>query len=325
MKASWCHDSMRLCLHPHKPDCGAATRLSPGPFWYRSFHLKSNVAAVSLVVGLESSTPTTLHRQPALLQSLQWRPSRWGRQLRLAVHRSCRSESTSASTTINVLDCRGGPGATAPRGSPTPTSSRRSPIRYGARVTPLVQAGRASSNLEKDAGTLLARWGSATERLALDRAAGYVEVPDVVLILTDMDLARLADKAATESLRRDELDAPGVRRLPRKRPTRKRHAPRPRRHDSRTSRHFSPDAEAFAPTGRRDVTQRFVTGVAESGARLDCIIERRAHSEGGSAPRGRAYGRLHAALHRTPWAASINRHGRSWTARRSWPARSATR
>jgi hypothetical protein len=66
--------------------------------------------------------------------------------------------------------------------------------------------------------------------------------------------------------------------------------------------------QAFAPPGRRDVTQRFVTGVAESGALLDRIIERRAHSEGGALT-VRAYGRLHAALHRTPWGSV---HQQTW-------------
>lgn len=175
---------------------------------YRSFHLKSNVAAVSAVMGVDKVAPTTLHQQPALLQSLEWEPSRWvggtvaisndpvervdfsfynDQLFRIAV--SYRRDGTKGLTNADIIEAV----------SET----------YGAPATPMSVPGRIPSALEKDSGTLLGRWGSVTQRLGLYRGESYVGIPgDVVLILTDVAMERLADKAAAEALRREELDAP---------------------------------------------------------------------------------------------------------------------
>ena len=44
---------------------------------YRTFALGSTVASVQATTGVASSSVKTLHQRPALLQDIEWRPSRW--------------------------------------------------------------------------------------------------------------------------------------------------------------------------------------------------------------------------------------------------------
>src|SRR6185295_10983791 len=44
---------------------------------YRTFDLGSNLAAVSTATGVPPSEAKTVHQRPAVLQDLEWRPSRW--------------------------------------------------------------------------------------------------------------------------------------------------------------------------------------------------------------------------------------------------------
>jgi len=44
---------------------------------YREFALRSDVATVSKLTGVPTSELKTIHDRPAILQDLQWRPSRW--------------------------------------------------------------------------------------------------------------------------------------------------------------------------------------------------------------------------------------------------------
>jgi hypothetical protein len=44
---------------------------------YRNFELGVNVAAVSVLTGVATSEAKTIHERPAVLQDLEWRPSRW--------------------------------------------------------------------------------------------------------------------------------------------------------------------------------------------------------------------------------------------------------
>ena len=44
---------------------------------YRTFEFGASVAAVATLTGVASSVATTIHQRPALLQNLEWRPSRW--------------------------------------------------------------------------------------------------------------------------------------------------------------------------------------------------------------------------------------------------------
>jgi hypothetical protein len=44
---------------------------------YRNFALGSNVATVATLTDVSASEAKTIHQRPALLQELEWRPSRW--------------------------------------------------------------------------------------------------------------------------------------------------------------------------------------------------------------------------------------------------------
>jgi len=44
---------------------------------YRNFVLGSDVATVAALTDVSASEAKTIHQRPALLQDLEWRPSRW--------------------------------------------------------------------------------------------------------------------------------------------------------------------------------------------------------------------------------------------------------
>ena len=44
---------------------------------YREFALRSDVTTISKLTGVPTSELKTIHERPAILQDLQWRPSRW--------------------------------------------------------------------------------------------------------------------------------------------------------------------------------------------------------------------------------------------------------
>jgi hypothetical protein len=44
---------------------------------YRTFELGSELVSVSTLAGVASSEAKIIHLRPALLQDLEWRPSRW--------------------------------------------------------------------------------------------------------------------------------------------------------------------------------------------------------------------------------------------------------
>src|SRR6185295_18201293 len=44
---------------------------------YRNFTLGTDLAAVSKLAGVAASEAKTIHSRPAVLQELEWRPSRW--------------------------------------------------------------------------------------------------------------------------------------------------------------------------------------------------------------------------------------------------------
>ena len=48
-----------------------------GRLQYRNFDLKSGLASVSTLTGVAPSEAKFIHRRPAVLQDLEWRPARW--------------------------------------------------------------------------------------------------------------------------------------------------------------------------------------------------------------------------------------------------------
>jgi hypothetical protein len=172
---------------------------------YRNFALGSNVATVANLTDVSALEAKTIHQRPALLQDLEWRPSRWIRgsmaestdpvehvvfsfyndQLfRVVVDYS--QNRTAGMTDADIIEAIStvyGPPATRPSGA--------------VRVVPRVETER---------GSPLARWGDAVCAVVLYRSLSYGE--GFRLIVTESALDDLARKAAIQGARLDEQDAP---------------------------------------------------------------------------------------------------------------------
>jgi hypothetical protein len=174
---------------------------------YRNFALGSNVATVANLTDVSASEAKTIHQRPALLQDLEWRPSRWTRgsmaestdpvervvfsfyndQLfRLVVDYSQnRTAGMTDADMIEAISTVYGPPATRSSGT--------------VRVAPQVEPQR---------GAPLARWGDAMCTVVLYRGVSFGE--GFRLIVTESALDDLARKATIQGARLDQQDAPRV-------------------------------------------------------------------------------------------------------------------
>jgi hypothetical protein len=172
---------------------------------YRNFELRSDLAAVSTQTGIASSEAKTIHQRPALMQDLEWRPSRWV------------SGSTAASTDpvdqilfsfYNnqlfriVVDY----GHDRTEGMTDADMMEAISALYGAPVKRVPGTVRIASRVEIESGSPVARWGDATHAVVLYRTSSYRET--FRLIVTEPALSDLARKADTEAARLDAQEAP---------------------------------------------------------------------------------------------------------------------
>jgi len=173
---------------------------------YRNFALGSDVASVAALAGVDPAEAKTIHQRPAMLQDLEWRPSRWVagsatssvdpvEQIRFSFYNNelfrivvdyCH-ERTEGMTGADMME-----GISSIYGTPLPRSSR--------------VAGRAGSQLEAESGSLVARWGDSEHRVALYQTSSYGAA--YRLIVTDARLDGLAGKAGTQAGRLDDQEAP---------------------------------------------------------------------------------------------------------------------
>jgi hypothetical protein len=176
-----------------------------GRLQYRNFELKSGLASVSTLAGIAPSEAKFLHRRPAVLQDLEWRPARWV------------SGTTSASTDpveqilfsfYNdqlfrvVVDY----GHERTAGMTNADMIAAISEEYGTPIAKRPGAARAPSRVEIESGALVARWGDAEHAVVLYRSSSYREA--FRLIVTEPVLDDLARKAANESVRLDDQEAP---------------------------------------------------------------------------------------------------------------------
>ena len=185
-----------------------ATHSLQGESWsqYRNFQLGSTVAVVSAATGGIGSEARTLHQRPAVLQDLEWRPSRWtakGNALsndpvekvifsfyndqlfRIVVDYS--RERTAGLTEADLIEALSTTyGAVLPKTTRTP--------------------GRAASQVEIESGSPFARWGDAEHSVVLYATSSYRTA--FRLIVTDAPRAELARKAVAEAERLDVQEAP---------------------------------------------------------------------------------------------------------------------
>jgi hypothetical protein len=172
---------------------------------YRNFELRSDVASVSTFAGVASSEVKIIHQRPALLQDLEWRPSRWlngstatstdpvdqilfsfydDQLFRIVVDYA--HDRTEGMTAGDIIE-----GISAAYGSPLPRTSR---------------AGRVASQLETESGSPVARWGDTEYAIVLYQTASYGAA--YRLVVTDIRLDGLARKAESQAVRLDNQEAP---------------------------------------------------------------------------------------------------------------------
>ncbi|PYQ73580.1 MAG: hypothetical protein DMG04_13335 [Acidobacteria bacterium] len=173
---------------------------------YRNFALGSDVASISILTGGTASEAKTIHKRPALLQDLEWRPSRWilgsvspstdavrqivfsfydDRLFRIVVDYD--HERTEGLTDADMIDAISAV--------------------YGTRLTRTSgRAARVVSRVEIESGSSVAKWGDAGHVVALYRTASYGDA--FRLIVTDSALAALARKAEVRAARLDAQEAP---------------------------------------------------------------------------------------------------------------------
>lgn len=185
--------------------CSTPALKGQGVSQYRNFELGSDVAAVAALAGIDSSDAKTTHRRPALLQDLEWRPSRWIRgstepstdpveqlvfsfyddQLyRIAVDYA--AERTEGMTAADMTEAIA--------------------VVYGPPLAPTSRAaGRAGSKIAEP-GVSVARWGDEEHAIVLYQTASYRVA--FRLVVTDIRLDNLARQATAEALRLDDREAP---------------------------------------------------------------------------------------------------------------------
>ena len=173
---------------------------------YRNFELKSDLAAISTLVGVPASEAKLIHQRPALMQELEWRPSRWiagtsdastdpvehmifsfynNQLFRIVVDYGY--DRTEGMTDADMTDA-----ITSVYGTPVK--------RTGAAV-------RIPNRVEVESGSLVARWGDTSHGVVLYRNSAYRRT--FRLIVTDPTLDDLSRKADSEAVRLDALEAPG--------------------------------------------------------------------------------------------------------------------
>jgi hypothetical protein len=173
---------------------------------YRQFELGSGVAVVSEATATAVSDTKTIHQRPAVLQELDWRPSRWTAGANAAstdpVDRIVFSFYNDRLFRI-VVDY----GTQWTEGMTPPDLVEGISTVYG---TPLVGAarntGQAASQIEIESGSPVARWGDTGHTVVLYRTASYRGT--FRLVVTDLPVAGLASKAQSEARRLDDREAP---------------------------------------------------------------------------------------------------------------------
>ena len=173
---------------------------------YRNFALGSDVRAVAALASIDPTEAKTIHQRPAVLQDLEWRPSRWVagtnessvdpvEQIRFSFYNDqlfrvvvdYGHERTEGMTEADMIE-----GISSIYGAPLPRSSR--------------VAGRAASRLDIESGSLVARWGDSAHQVGLYQTSSYGAA--YRLIVTDARLDDLARKADTQARRLDDQEAP---------------------------------------------------------------------------------------------------------------------
>jgi hypothetical protein len=173
---------------------------------YRTFDLAGSVASVLTSTGAAESDVKTLHERPAVLQDLEWTPSRWisgtatastdpvermvfsfynDQLFRIVVNYG--HDGTEGMTDSDLIEAISGI-----YGPPLAKSPRA--------------ASRMPSEVEADSGVPVGRWGDADHSIVLYRSSSYR--PAWRLIVTAPRIEGLARTADGQARRLDDREAP---------------------------------------------------------------------------------------------------------------------
>jgi hypothetical protein len=173
---------------------------------YRAFELGGSVASVVTATGVPETQVTILHQRPALLQGLEWRPSRWARgsavpatdpvdQIGFSFYEdhlfqivvNYGHDRTEGLTDADVIEAIS--------------------TMYGARLqSDKPPADRVQSRGDTEAGAVIARWADADHDIALYRTPSYGS--PLRLIVTKTALETLARRAQAQAQKLDVVEAP---------------------------------------------------------------------------------------------------------------------
>ena len=173
---------------------------------YRNFALSSGVASVSRLAGVDPAEAKISHRRPAVLQDLEWRPSRWIAGSNTAstdpVEKMVFSFYNDQLFRV-VVDY----GGDRTEGMTSADMIEAISAVYGARLARSSrEAARAPSQLETESGSSVARWGDGEHAVVLYQTSSYGAA--YRLIVTDTRLNDLARKAEAQAVRLDDQEAP---------------------------------------------------------------------------------------------------------------------
>ena len=168
---------------------------------YRTFDLGSDLATVLTLTGVAPAEAKRIHERPALLQDLEWRPSRWLRSNTMSTDPVDRILFSFYNNQLFrlVVDYAKNRTQGMTDGDMTEAISAvyGPPLERSAGVRRVAPAG----------DTAVARWEDAQHSMTLYRTSSYGG-DSLRLIVTKRALEALARTAEIEALRLDELEAP---------------------------------------------------------------------------------------------------------------------
>jgi hypothetical protein len=173
---------------------------------YREFQLRSDVATVLAITGVQTPEVKFIHQRPAVIQQLRWRP-------RYAVTRSSGAEANATEQMVftfyndQLFRVTVEYDSERTKGLTDRDMTEAISAVYGSEVSPTLSRTRPTPALyEEESGTPVARWGDARDSLMLYRSSSYAT--RFRLIMTAEPLAALARTAAARAGVLDDREAP---------------------------------------------------------------------------------------------------------------------
>lgn len=172
---------------------------------YRGFELGSSVATVLTATQTPTTQVKTLHQRPAVIQELEWRPSRWMPGVVAA------STDPVDQITFTFYDDQlfhivvdYGHGRTT--GLTEADLVDAISMVYGMPLPAPTRNARVPSKPETDTGTAIAKWGDAEYSIALVRTPSYSGTWRLTLSKTTLET--LAARAEAQALKLEAIEAP---------------------------------------------------------------------------------------------------------------------